>query len=68
MGGGDRSKVLLCARSFEEYLEKHFDKLKANWYYSKRGTIEFFPADPRTNRGSVTITNGVRIEAVGHNF
>lgn len=66
--GGNKSKVLVLARSIEEYLRDHYDKLRSNYYYNGRGELECMPTNPLNGNGSVTTTNGVRIEAVGKHF
>jgi hypothetical protein len=38
--------------------------LQSRYYFDKKGRIESFPSDPRMENGSVTVTQGVRIEAV----
>ena len=39
-GGGDRSFVVFVGRSIEEFLENHLNKLRADWFYNKRGFLE----------------------------
>ena len=63
MGGGDRSKVHYIAPSMENFLTDHFEKLRNGWFFTDRGEIESFPSNPVNNRGSTTITNGLKIEA-----
>jgi hypothetical protein len=65
MGGGDRSINQFIAPSIESFLSQHLDKLSTDWYFSTRGELEMFPANPLNNKGSVTVTNGVKVEACG---
>ena len=56
----------MIAPSIAMFLEQHYDRLKADWYFARRGELESFPNDPirAGAHGSTTITNGVKIEAV----
>jgi hypothetical protein len=62
-GGPDRKKSHVLASSIIEYLETHRNRLLSNYFYNQKGFIEGFPADPRLRHGSVTVSNGVKVEA-----
>jgi hypothetical protein len=64
----DLRKTMVVAYSIQDFLTDHVQKLKDDWYMSTRGNIETYAAkctDPRAY-GSVTITHGVKITAVGY--
>lgn len=70
-GGDDKSHGHIIAKDIVSYLEDHYQKLLANYYFNGRGKIEAFSQQPHLVNGSVTITNGIKIEAVGlyiHHF
>ena len=63
--GMDPRKLIKVSGSIKEYLEKHINKLKSNWYMNERNQIESYslnPTDPDAN-GSITKTNGIVITA-----
>lgn len=63
----DLRKSCVMAYSIKDFLEDHVHKLKNDWYMTLRGNIETYamnPTDPKAF-GSVTVTNGVKITAVG---
>ena len=66
LGGEDRSKAHFIAPNILSFLRDHYNKLSTNWYFDRREEIESFPNDPLSQGayGSVTVTNGVKIEAV----
>jgi hypothetical protein len=68
MGGGDRSIVHYIAPSIESYLTDHLNKLRNDWFFTLRKQIECFPSNPTQNFGSLTITNGIKIEACAKYF
>lgn len=63
----DLRKTFVMAYSIKEYLENHVNKLKNDWYMTLRGNIETYAMNPTDSKayGSVSITNGVKITAVG---
>ena len=64
-GGPDRTLCHVISDSIVDFLSDHLAKLQNQFYFNQKGQIESFPADPLQFGGSVTVTNGVRIEAVG---
>jgi len=64
-GGPDRSMVQVLSKSIVDFLEDYQRKLESNWYNIQNGQIESFPrvANAEGAFGSVTTTNGIRIEA-----
>jgi hypothetical protein len=64
-GGPDRSLCHVVSPSILTFLEDHLAKLRSRFYFNQKGQIESFPADPREFGGSVTVSNRVKIEAVG---
>jgi hypothetical protein len=63
----DLRKTIVIASSIKDFLEEHVQKLKNDWYNTLSGNIECYamnPTDPRAY-GSVTVSNGVKITAVG---
>ena len=66
--GQDFRKSLFLAPSIKTYLQQHVNRLKNNWYVTRKGFVETYadmPDAPGAN-GSVTVTNGVRIRAHAH--
>lgn len=63
-GGPDRSLVLFFAKDIMSYLESHLQKLKNDYYYTSRGEVESYESNPTKAKGSTSITNGIRIDAV----
>lgn len=59
---------MVLGRSIEEYLRNHLNKLRSNYYFTGRGEVECLPENPELGGGSVTKTNGVKIEAVAKHF
>jgi hypothetical protein len=55
----------MLAKSIEEFLEMHVEKLQKDWYMTLRGNIETYamnPTDPGAY-GSITKSNGMMISA-----
>ena len=46
-GGPDRTKSQLIANSIIEFLENHFNRLQSEFFFNKKGYVEWFPNDPR---------------------
>jgi hypothetical protein len=70
-GGDNGHKGHVIARNILSYLENHYYKLQSDYFFEGRGSIEGFCGKPLLARGSVTVTNGVKIEAVAkyvHHF
>jgi hypothetical protein len=61
----DLRKTLVCAYSIQDFLTDHVKKLKSDMYVTMRGNIEKYDLNPNAC-GSVTITHGVKITAVGY--
>ena len=70
-GGDNGHKGHIIAENILTFLEHHYQRLTSDYFFNGRGTIEGFCGKPELARGSVTVTNGVRIEAVAkyvHHF
>jgi hypothetical protein len=63
-GGEDFSIVRVLAPSILSFVESHYQRLKSDFYMSKRQLIEGYSNKPLLVKGSVTVTNGIKIEAV----
>ena len=54
----------VIAPSLLAFLEGHLNKLRQNNFFDGRGRVEGFAGEPSHVRGSMTITEGIKIEAV----
>lgn len=64
LGGQDKKYCQIIGTSLLGYLEGYCERVKNDFYVCFRDRIEGFPKDPRVWGGSVTVTNGVKVEAV----
>ncbi|CDW77167.1 UNKNOWN [Stylonychia lemnae] len=65
-GGPDRSVVVFMAPDILSYLRQHNEKLKNQYFFTRRGIIETYPSYPQLLGGSLTVTHGIKIEAVAN--
>jgi hypothetical protein len=42
------------------------NRLKSQYFFNKKGYIEGFPSDPRMQNGSISVENGIKVEASGY--
>jgi uncharacterized protein affecting Mg2+/Co2+ transport len=62
----DRRKFIMLAKSMEEFLERHVEKLQKDWYMTLRGNIETYamnPTDPGAYGSITKSNNGIMISA-----
>jgi hypothetical protein len=60
--GTDKTFALFVAPSIEAYLTKHYNLLKEDKLFVHNGEIQSFLRNPLDNYGSVSVSNGIRIE------
>ncbi|CDW87006.1 UNKNOWN [Stylonychia lemnae] len=71
MAGTDKSHVLLIAPNIETYLSRHYSLLKDDNLFIHNGEIHQFTKNPLVNNGSVSTSNGLKIEVqaqINHMF
>ena len=61
--GVDKSNLIYVAASIEEYLAQYYDILRNDRLFVHDGEISAFRSDPTEICGSVTITQGIKVEA-----
>lgn len=60
--GTDKTHALYVAPSIEAYLARHYQLLKDDNLFVHNGEIHSFLRNPLDNHGSVSVSNGIRIE------
>ena len=65
-GGPDRSMTQVIAKDLMTFLEDHYNKLSADFFFSGNGKLESFcrgKPNPSFKNASVATTNGIIVEA-----
>jgi hypothetical protein len=60
----DKSKCQVLSTNFTDYLVDLAYKFESGYFFSHDGILHTFPANVTREGGSVTITEGLKIEAV----
>lgn len=54
---------MYLAPSIEDLFTRHYFNLKNDKYFNDNGELSVFKKNPIDNFGSITITNGIMVEA-----